>query len=154
MVKAEEGDIVKIQYTVTLENGDLIGTSENSQPLEFIVGRGNVFSGIEKNIVGMGIGDSKTIEIPPEEGFGQRSEELIVEMAKSDLPKEITPHIGQKLLMYLKGGELIDTIVTEIKADTIAIDANHPLAGHTMFCEIELMEISDISGAIHDSAFE
>ena len=141
MDRAKQGDRVKIHYTVTLANGDLIDTSENSQPLEFIIGEGNVISGIEQNAANMEVGAIKMVEITPEEGFGQWTEKLVVDVPKSILPREITPYKGQKLQMYPKNGEPVDTTVIEIKEDSITVDANHSLAGHSLFCTIQLIEI-------------
>jgi FKBP-type peptidyl-prolyl cis-trans isomerase SlpA len=84
--KAKNKDTVKIHYTEKLANGKAFENSGEGGPFEFTVGTEDVTPGIEKGVLGMETGDKKTIEIPPEEAFGQRREELVVEIGKSELP--------------------------------------------------------------------
>jgi FKBP-type peptidyl-prolyl cis-trans isomerase 2 len=97
MDQVKKGDTVKVHYTGKLESGEVFDTSKNRQPIEFIVGSGTLMPGIEKGIIWMEIGESKTIEISPEEAFGDRHEELVVEVMKSEFPDYIAPKIGQRL---------------------------------------------------------
>ena len=110
--------------------------------MEFIVGDGEVMPGIEKGVIGMEPWETKTIEIPPEEAFGSRRKELVIEVAKRDLPDKITPTMGQRLKMRHPDGGHIELMITDVKEETITLDANHPLAGHTLFFDLELVEIA------------
>ena len=141
MSKVKNGDTVKIHYTGKLEDGQLFDTSRERQPLEFTVGNGEIMPGLENRIIGMEAGDIKSIEVPPEEAFGTRREELVVEIMKSNLPDHIEPNLGQRLRMRDKNGNAIDVAITEIKEETITLDANHPLVGHTLCFDLELVEI-------------
>jgi FKBP-type peptidyl-prolyl cis-trans isomerase 2 len=142
MSKAKDGDTIKIHYKGKLEDGEVFDNSKERQPFEFIVGSGDVMPGIEKGVIGMETGDTKTIEIPPEEAFGPRREELVIEIAKSELPDHITPTVGQRLQMQQPDGGHIDLIIMDVNGETITFDANHPLAGHTLFFDLELVEIA------------
>ena len=141
MSKVKNGDTVKIHYTGKRKDGELFDTSREQQPLEFTVGNGEIMSGLENSIMGMEAGDTKSIEVPPEEAFGTRQEELVVEIMKSNLPDNIEPYLGQRLQMRNPNGNVIDVAIIEIKEETITLDANHPLAGHTLFFDLELVEI-------------
>lgn len=141
MGQVKNGDTVKVHYTGKLESGEVFDTSKNCQPLEFIVGSGTIMSSIEKGIIGMEIGESKTIEIPPEEAFGNRYEELVVELTKSEFPDYITPKIGQRLQFRRSGGQIITVTIIGLNEDTVTVDGNHPLAGYTLLFDIELVEI-------------
>jgi peptidylprolyl isomerase len=142
MSKAKNGDTAKIHYTGKLEDGKVFDNSRERGPLEFIVGNGDVIPGIEKGVLGMETGDTKTIEIPPEEAFGQRREELVIEIGKSELPDHITPTMGQRLQMQKPDGGDIELLIVDVKKETVTLDANHPLAGHTLFFDLELVEIA------------
>lgn len=142
MSQARNGDTVKVHYIGKLEDGKIFDSSKNRQPLEFTIGSGSVMPSIENGIIGMEIGDTKAIEIPPEEAFGPRNEELVVEIKRGDLPEDIIPYLGQRLQMRQPNGNFINLIITDMSEDTITLDANHPLAGHTLLFDVELVEIA------------
>ena len=141
MNKVKDGDRVKIHYTGTLKDGEIFDTSRERQPLEFTVGNREMMPGLETGVIGMEAGEKKSVEVPPEEAYGPRKEELVVEVKKSNLPDHIEPSLGQRLQMQVDNGNHIELAITEIKEETITLDANHPLAGHTLFFDLELVEI-------------
>jgi FKBP-type peptidyl-prolyl cis-trans isomerase 2 len=141
MSKATEGNTVKIHFTGKTDDNRTFDSSKKRSPLEFEIGSGAVLSGIENGVIGMKIGESKTITVPPEEAFGQRRKELVTVVKKSDFPNHITPVVGQWLQAKQSGGEITDIYVTHIKGDDVTVDANHPLAGHTLHFLIEMVEI-------------
>lgn len=141
MSKVKNGDMVKIHYTGKLEGGELFDSSRERQPLEFVVGQQKIIPALENSVIGMEAGETKTIEIPPEEAFGPRQEDLVVEVTKDDLPDHIKPSLGQRLRMQQPDGNHIEITITEVKDETITFDANHPLAGRTLFFDLELIEI-------------
>ena len=142
MDQVKTGDRVKINYTGKLEDGNVFDSSQNRPPLDFVVGSGDVMPGIENGVIGMEVGDTKTIEILTEEAFGPRREELVVEVMKGDIPKHITPTIGQRLQIRMPDNQYVTVTITDMNADTVTLDANHPLAGYTLLFDIELVEIS------------
>jgi len=142
MSKTKNGDTIRIHYEGKLEDGKIFDNSKERQPLEFIVGNGDVMPGIEKGVIGMETGDTKTIEIPPEEAFGLWRKDLVIEVPKSDLPDQMTPTLGRRIQMRQPDGGHINLIITDVNEDTITLDANHPLAGHTLTFDLELVEIT------------
>lgn len=141
MSKAKNGDGVKVHYTGQLISGDVFDTSKNREPLEFEIGGGKVIPGFEKGIIGMEVGESKRIAIDPGEAYGPRREELVVNVMKSDFPDHITPTVGQQLRMRQQDGSSVNVIIADINEDNVTIDANHPLAGQTLYFDVELVEI-------------
>lgn len=141
MSKAKDGDTVKVHYTGKLNNGEVFDTSKEREPFEFKIGGQAVIPGFEKGVVGMGVGDTKTIEISPEDAYGEKKEELVVEVQKSELPEDITPSVGQRLQIKQQDGNPIVVTITDMNEDNITLDANHPLAGYTLFFDVELVEI-------------
>ncbi|RLC22079.1 MAG: peptidylprolyl isomerase [Deltaproteobacteria bacterium] len=142
MSKAKDGDTVKVHYTGQLENGDVFDSSREREPLEFIIGSGNVIPGFENGIIDMEVGDTKRISISPEEGYGERREELVVKVLKNEFPDHITPSVGQQLQIRREGGDILNVNITALDDDSITLDANHPLAGQTLLFDVELVEIS------------
>ena len=143
MKQAQDGDLVTVHYTGKLEDGSIFDSSVDENPLEFTVGSGSLISGFDKGVIGMGIGEKKSITIPPEQAYGNRRDDLVIEIKTSDLPENIAPHIGQELELPHPSGQVLRLIVTEITAESITLDANHPLAGKTLIFDLELVEISD-----------
>jgi len=114
MGQAKNGDKVKVHYTGKLDNGKVFDTTQDRDPLEIIIGSGKVIPGFEKGIIGMESGDTKTITIPPEKAYGQRFEDLVLNVKKSDLSQDIKPTIGQKLKVHQTDGKTIDIVVTDM----------------------------------------
>ncbi|MGD8226792.1 MAG: peptidylprolyl isomerase [Desulfobacteraceae bacterium] len=142
MSKVKDGDTVKVHYTGKLENGDVFDSSRDKEPFEFTVGDKAVIPGFENGVVGMGLGDTKTIEIPPEEAYGAKQDELVVVVNKSEFPSDITPSVGQRLQIRQQDGNPVVVTVTHLTEESITLDANHPLAGYTLFFDVEIVDIT------------
>lgn len=138
---AKANDKVKVHYKGMLENGDVFDSSEGKNPLEFTLGKGQVIPGFDKGIEGMEVNESKTINIPSAEAYGEVKQELIKEVPKSHLPEEIKPEVGLQLVSKTPDGRQIPLVVTDVKEGSIIIDANHPLAGRDLTFEVTLVEI-------------
>ncbi|RKX28436.1 MAG: peptidylprolyl isomerase [Candidatus Zixiibacteriota bacterium] len=142
MSQVKEGDKVKVHYTGKLEDGTVFDSSENRPPLEFEIGKGSVIPGFEQGVVGMELNGKKTVTIAPEEAYGQRRDELMVEVTKNEFPPDIDPTIGQQLQIKRPDGHIIDVTITKVEGEQVTLDANHPLAGKTLVFDIELVEIA------------
>lgn len=141
MSTAQNGSIVKVHYTGRLKSGEVFDSSKNNPPLEFEVGAGMVIPGFENGVVGMAVGDTKVIDIPCNEGYGEVRDELILVVPKSEFPPEIDPAIGEQLQIPQEQGQPV--VVTVVKKDdeAITLDANHQLAGKDLVFEVELVEV-------------
>ena len=142
MAGAKLGDTVKINFTGKLQDGTVIETSKDRDPLKFKIGEGSVISGLEQGVIGMAAGDQKTIAVSPEEGFGQPQEDLVVELKKSEFPENVEFAVDAYLNIESSDGKKFQARVVEIKAETVTLDANHPLAGVPINYEVELLEIN------------
>lgn len=141
MTQAKTGDTVRIHFTGMFEDQTVIDSSEQQDPLEFTIGNGEVISGLEQGVVGMDVGDKKTLTIPPEQGFGLKYDELLVEITKDEFPKHIKPTVGLHLQIQQSDGQVFKAKVVDMTDDTITLDGNHPLAGATLIFDVELVEI-------------
>jgi peptidylprolyl isomerase len=142
MSEAKSGDTVKVRFTGRLENGEVFTRSEDENPLELTLGTGQLIEGFENGVMGMKVGEKKTITVPPEQGYGSRQDELVVEVDRRDLPDHITPAVGKALKVRRHDGEDIHLIIMDMNEDTVTLDANHPLAGITLFFDLELVAIA------------
>ena len=141
MSQAKSGDKVRIHYTGKLDDGTMFDSSSGRDPLEFELGSGQVIAGFDKAVEGMAAGDSKTVKLEPSEAYGERHDQLIQEVPRSALPDSINPEVGMALQSRSPEGEVTQLTVTEVSDDSITVDANHPLAGHALNFDIELVEI-------------
>ncbi|NLO04602.1 MAG: peptidylprolyl isomerase [candidate division WS1 bacterium] len=142
MAQAGAGDKVKVHYTGKLEDGTVFDSSQDSEPLEFTMDGGQIIPGFEEAVRGMEEGDQKTVEIPPEEAYGEHHENAVIEVSREELPEEIDPVIGMQLQVQDESGQAFPAMIAEVTDSSITLDANHPLAGHTLTFEIELVEVS------------
>lgn len=139
---AKANDKVKVHYKGTLSNGEVFDSSEGRDPLEFTIGTGEIIPGFENGVLGMQVEESKTINIPAAEAYGEPLEELIQEVPKAQLPQEINPEVGMQLISQGPNGQQTPLVVTEVKEESIMVDANHPLAGKDLTFELTLVSIS------------
>ena len=142
MKNAKEGDKVKVHYTGKLKDGTVFDSSvERDQPLEFTLGKGEVIAGFETAVQGMQVGDTKTTDIPAVNAYGERRDDMVFEVPNNNVPENLNPQVGQQLAVKQNDGSTMPVTVTEIKKESIIIDANHPLAGKDLVFDIELVEI-------------
>ena len=141
MKQAKEGDVVRVHYTGKLINGEQFDSSTGREPLEFTVGAGQMIKGFDDAMPGMNLGEKKTINISPEDGYGPRSEEAIIEFPKENVPADMKLEAGMPLTLSNQQGQPVPVIVVEVKDDVIVLDANHFLAGQELVFDIELVEI-------------
>jgi len=137
---AEAGDRVRVHYTGRLVNGDVFDTSEESEPLEFTVGAGEMIGGFDAGVRGMKVGDTRRIEIEPADAYGERIEQLVNQVPRDQFNLEAEPQVGMSLVLQLTDGNQIPVEITEVSADSITLDANHPLAGETLIFDVRLIE--------------
>lgn len=141
MTDAKSGDTVRIHYTGTLDDGSTFDSSVGRDPLEFTLGSGQVIPGFDKAVTGMGIGDKKTVDIPPEDAYGQHNPNGRQPFPRANIPADVPLDIGTRLQMQTPEGQPVQVVVAEVTEETVILDANHPLAGKTLTFAIELVEI-------------
>lgn len=141
MQAVKNGDTVRVHYHGRLTNGTTFDSSEGRDPLEFIVGSGQVIKGFDNGVVDMTIGEKRTLEIPVDQAYGPKNEELIMEFPKDNIPADLNPQVGMDLQMSNPQGQVFPVKVAAIGDNSITLDANHPLAGEALIFDIEIVEI-------------
>ncbi len=142
MAKAKQGDTVKVHYTGKFEDGTVFDSSANSNPLEFTLGEGQMIPGFEHAVIGMGIGESKTIKIPMDQAYGPHRKEMVFEFDRKKAPANFNPEVGQQIRMSRADGKIFMVTVVDISEMALTLDGNHPLAGKDLFFDIQLLEIA------------
>ena len=139
MAQAQTGDKVKVHYEGTFEDGMVFDSSEGRDPLEFTLGENQVIPGFENGVVGMEPEEAKTVNIPVDEAYGPRREELVREIPRSQFPEDMNPEVGQQLQMRRPDGQAMMVIVADVAEENVTLDANHPLAGKNLAFNIKLV---------------
>jgi len=161
MAQAKQGDKVRVHYTGTLEDGSIFDSSEgfveecgdecedegcgcnvnNSGPLEFVIGQGSLIPKFEEAVIGLEPGQSVQVKIPADDAYGQRVEEMVAVIERSEIPAEISPEPGQRMEVVLQDGTPLPVVITDVTDTSVTLDANHPLAGLDLTFDIKLVEI-------------
>ena len=142
MQQVKSGDTVKVHYHGKLTNGTTFDSSAGKEPLEFEVGSGSVIAGFDSGVTGMQVGEKKTINIPVDEAYGQKQEDLFMEFPLDRFPADMKPEVGMQLNMSDGSGQNFPVIVAEVRENSVILDANHPLSGEDLTFDLELVEIA------------
>src|SRR5690606_102363 len=129
MSKVKAGDTVSVHYHGKLTDGTTFDSSEGRDPLQFKVGEGQVIKGFDNALIDMEVGEKKTVNIPVDEAYGQPAQENFLEFQKSEFPEDIKPEVGAQLQLSDNQGNTFPVVVSEVKSESVILDANHPLSG-------------------------
>ena len=139
--QAANGDTVQVEYTGTLADGTVFDSSVGREPLEFTLGAGQLIPGFEEAVLGLKVGEKKTVTILAEEAYGPHLEGMAVELPREDLPGDKTPEIGDRLVVSRADGSQAIVTIVSVSDNVVVVDTNHPLAGKDLTFEIELVKI-------------
>ncbi|XGI83858.1 peptidylprolyl isomerase [Halorutilales archaeon Cl-col2-1] len=151
----EAGDTIRVEYTGRKTDGEVFDTSDEEtardngvfderrdyEPLEFEVGADEMIQGFDEGVVGMEEGETKEIDVPPEKGYGEYDDEMVVEYDYEDFQEMLDgaePEVGMHV--HAQGGAHGDVI--EVDDDTVVVDFNHELAGEDLVFEVEVVGIN------------
>ena len=142
MAEVKPGDTVHIHYTGTLKDGTTFDTSEGREPLEFVVGSGQIIPGLDGALPGMVEGEKKTVMIDCADAYGPVKPEMRQAIPREGIPAEIPLALGTQLQMQTPEGHPVPVTVVELDESTVTLDANHPLAGQDLQFDIELVKVA------------
>lgn len=146
MAPAGNGNTVQIHYSGKLKDGTLFDSSEGGEPLQFTIGEGNIIPKLEAAIVGMTVGDKAAVEIAAADAYGPRQDDAVQTIERSMIPQEVELSVGKQLQASAENGETVVLTVIAIEDETVTLDGNHPLAGHDLFFDVELVQIVEAAG--------
>ena len=149
MQKVENGLFVSVDYTGSLDSGEVFDSSEGRQPLEVQMGSGSVIPGFEAALMGMALNERKTVTLSPDEAYGHRDERHMHDFPRAEVPAGMTPEVGQTLMLSTPQGQQIPAKVYSVDDEKVVFDLNHPLAGERLTFEIKVVGISDAATQQH-----
>ena len=137
----EMGDTVEISFEGKLENGHIF-YKNNGEHSEIIIGKNQVFPSLEKELIGMKIGETKTIELDPIQAFGQHIDDLLMSISKDRINPDVEISLGNVLTIDISDGKKLKGMIVDDSDDTLVVDFNHPYAGKkvSITCTIRSIE--------------
>ncbi|TLM68109.1 MAG: peptidylprolyl isomerase [Deltaproteobacteria bacterium] len=138
---AQAGDRVRVSYVGRFADGTVFDSSEGHPPLEFTIGAGEVIAGFDAAVTGLSPGERRSVEIAPEQGYGLHLPEMVAEVERSRIPDSHLLAVGNFLEVSTPRGDSFEMRVAGLTETTVTLDGNHPLAGKTLFFEVELLNI-------------
>jgi peptidylprolyl isomerase len=139
--KVKQGDTVKVHYKASSKEGIIFDSATLPEPLLVTIGHNQVIPAFEKALVGMKIGEKKTITLLSNDAFGPYLKELITIMPRKELPLDLKLSLGQHIQIQQPDGTAFIAKVIDLSEDFVTFDANHPLAGKDITFDIHLIEI-------------
>ncbi|WP_230292965.1 peptidylprolyl isomerase [Croceicoccus sp. Ery5] len=141
MATPKTGDIVVIDFSVTTADGRVVGGTDQNGPQTVTMGKGEIMPSIEAALEGMEVGAQQDVTIDADQAFGQRRDDLIIEIPRSTLPPEPAPQPGMTLAAKQQDGSEMNLTITAVGDETVTADGNHPLAGEDLTFGLTLVEI-------------
>ncbi len=135
--------VVKFEYVLSLDDGEVIDSSEGQEPLSYLHGHGNIIPGLERQMEGMEVGEERDITVEPEEAYGPYIEGQDLLVPVNEFPPGLTPEVGMGLLVETPDGRQIPYFVTEIGDGVVRLDPNHPLAGQRLHFKVKVVEVRE-----------
>ena len=142
-MKIASNKVATLHYTLKDDKGALIESSVGNEPLTYIHGISNLIPGLEDKLEGKTVGDKLSVVIPPEDAYGERDEELIEEVEKSEFDEGEELEVGKEFQYDDEEGNVYHVRVVKIDDKMVTIDGNHPLAGQTLAFEVEVLGVRD-----------
>lgn len=136
------GKEVSIEYTLRLEDKSVVDTNVGGEPLTYTQGAQQIIVGLESEVEGMAVGETKEVTVPPERGYGVMDAAAFREVDSKHVP-EGARIVGAKLQGRDANGQSVYARVAQVKESTVILDFNHPLAGKTLFFEVKVLDIKE-----------
>jgi FKBP-type peptidyl-prolyl cis-trans isomerase SlyD len=134
--------VVSMEYTLRVDN-EVIDSSEGHDPLEFLAGHGNIISGLEREMIGMKIGESKDVVVKPADGYGEYDEQAFMDVPRGDFPKDMPVEEGLELTVRDDSGEAHYARIDNINSETVRLNFNHPLAGDELHFNVKVVGLRE-----------
>jgi FKBP-type peptidyl-prolyl cis-trans isomerase SlyD len=141
-LKVQDGQVVSMEYTLKVD-GVVTDSSEGREPLEFVHGAGNIIPGLEREMAGMAVGDSKDVMIAAAEGYGERDDEAFMDVPRDQFPAEIPMKVGTELQVQNQAGQPMFARIEQVEDTSVRLNFNHPLAGKDLHFSVKVVDLRD-----------
>lgn len=136
-VKVDDGHVVSMHYTLHVD-GEIVDTSRDSEPLQFIQGLGHIISGLEHELYDMRIGESKKVSVAAKDGYGEVDAQAFMDVPRGAFPSDIPLQIGTQLELKDKSGHPAHARIDAVTSENVRLNMNHPLAGKQLVFEVTI----------------
>ena len=141
-LKVNDGQVVSMEYTLKVD-GEVADTSQGREPLEFVHGAGNIIPGLEREMVGMAVGDSKDVLVTAVDGYGEEDDNAFMDVPREQFPEEIPMKIGTEIQVQNQAGQPMYARIDTIGDKSVRLDFNHPLAGKELQFSVKVVGLRD-----------
>ena len=139
-MKATRGAVVSLGYTLKDDEGTILDTNEECEPLTYLHGFDNIITALERGLEGAGVGFKDAIVVEPLDAYGEVDPEAIFSVSRSDFPEEMIVTEGMQVVGDTPNGP-VSLVVVEVADDEVVVDANHPLAGMRLHFDVEVLDL-------------
>ena len=136
--KVQNDLVVSMEYTLHVD-GKVFDSSEGQEPLEFLAGASNIITGLEREMIGMKIGESKDVVVSPEDGYGEMEEDAYMDVPRSEFPEDMPMRPGVEMEMSDDDGNPMYARIDSVDGDTVTLNFNHPLAGKELHFNVKVI---------------
>jgi FKBP-type peptidyl-prolyl cis-trans isomerase SlyD len=134
--------VVQLEYTLRLDDGEIVESTDEDGPIEFLQGAGEIIPGLEQALYGMHVGEAKEVSVDPEQGYGEYDAEAYEVVPLDIFPDDVDLELGMPVELYdEENDETLEGFVTEVRTDSVLLDMNHPLAGETLFFTVKVVGV-------------
>jgi FKBP-type peptidyl-prolyl cis-trans isomerase SlyD len=137
VLKVADGQVIVMEYTLQVD-GEIIDTSAGHGPIEFIQGLGNIVPGLEKNLYGMAVGESKDVVVAAVDGYGEMDSQAYMEVPRDQFPEDIPMETGTQIELHDESGQPMVARIDQVGDTTVRLDFNHPLAGKQLHFSVKI----------------
>ena len=141
-LKVNDGHVVSMEYTLKVD-GEVADTSEGREPMEFVHGAGNIIPGLEREMRGMAVGDSKDVVVAAADGYGEEDEKAFMDVPREQFPKEIPMKVGTEIQVQNQAGQPMYARIDMVGDKSVRLDFNHPLAGKELHFSVKVVGLRD-----------
>lgn len=136
------GSEVVMHFTLAIEDGTVAESTVDAEPLHFVLGDGTLVEGLEHALYGLKAGDRQSLLIAPENAFGYPDEDYVITMPRSEFPADMALEPGLIIGFTTPAGHEVPGAVLEVTGESVQVDFNHPLAGHELSFDVEILEVA------------
>jgi FKBP-type peptidyl-prolyl cis-trans isomerase SlyD len=142
-LRVEDGMVVGMDYTLRADDaeGEVLDTSAERAPLEFLQGSGAIIPGLERELYGMTVGEEKDVTVEPADGYGDFDPEAYTEVPLHSFPDGMAVEPGVGLTVRDESGNTYEAFISEVREDSAVLDFNHPLAGQTLHFNVRISSL-------------
>lgn len=146
-MKITAGKVVSLDYRLQLDDGAIVDESLPGDPFVYLHGTGQIVPGLERGLEGLVVGDERSVVVEAADGYGERQDDGMQEVPRSAFPKGVVPEVGMQFEARSGDDESFPMVVREVRAESVIVDLNHPLAGKTLHFEVKVLGIRDATPA-------